>query len=71
LDKVESIFQRRFLWAITLFVGAIPILYGALGFLQQKTTLTAGAIHGLATCFGIAVILGGWFLLFKKDKGAK
>lgn len=68
LEKVDSIFQKKFLWAVTLFAGMISFLYGALGFLQQKTTLTTGGIHIVAACFGILFPLAGWFLFFKKRK---
>lgn len=67
VDKVDTIFQRKFLWAVTLFAGLISFLYGVLGFLQ-KTTLTTGGIHILAACFGILLPLTGWFFLFKKRK---
>jgi deoxycytidine triphosphate deaminase len=63
LDKVESIFQKKFLWAVTLFAGIISFLYGALGFLQ-KTSLTSGGIHVVAACVGIALPVFGWFLCF-------
>ncbi len=68
LEKVDSVFQKKFLWAITLFGGMISFFYGALGFLQQKTTLTSGGIHVIAACFGIVLPLAGWFVFFKKDK---
>jgi hypothetical protein len=67
LEKVDSIFQKKFLWSVTLFGGMISFLYGALGFLQQKTTLTTGMIHFVAACFGIMLPLAGW-LFFSKEK---
>jgi deoxycytidine triphosphate deaminase len=71
LDKVDSIFQKKFLWSVTLFAGLISFLYGALGFLQQKTTLTTGGIHIVAACFGIILPLAGWFLFFNRNKKDK
>jgi hypothetical protein len=71
LDKVDSIFQKKFIWSVTLFGGMISFLYGALGFLQQKTTLTSGGIHIVAACFGVALPLAAWFLFFRRDKKGK
>ena len=68
LDKVESIFQRKFLWSVTLFTGIISFLYGALGFLQQRTTLSTGGIHIVAACFGVFLPAFGWLLFFKRGK---
>jgi deoxycytidine triphosphate deaminase len=71
LEKVDSVFQSKFLWSVTLFGGMISFLYGVLGFLQQKTTLTTGGIHIVAACFGIILPLAGWFLFFNRHKKAK
>lgn len=71
LDRVDSIFQKKFIWAVALFGGVISFLYGALGFLQQKTTLTTGGIHIVAACFGVALPLAVWFLFLRKDKKKK
>lgn len=71
IDKVDSIFQKKFLWSVTLFGGTISFMYGALGFLQQNTTLTTGGIHIVAACFGILLPVAGWFLFFQKDKKQK
>ena len=68
LEKVESIFQKKFLWSVTLFAGIISFLYGALGFLQQQTTLTTGGIHLVAACVGVVLPVACWFLFFKKEK---
>jgi len=68
LDKVDSIFQRKFLWSVSLFAGLISFLYGALGFLQQKTTLTKGGIHIVAACVGVVLPVASWYLFFKKGK---
>ena len=68
LDKMEDFFLRKFLWALMLFIGAIPLLYGTLGFLQQSTRLSPGGIHILSGVFGFIVIVFGLMLLFSRKK---
>ena len=61
LEKVESIFTDKFLWAASLIVGAISVLYGVLEFLQ-KTSLTSNTIAALAIIGGIAIPIFMWHL---------
>ena len=67
LDKVDSIFLKRFIWAVTIFAGIISCLYALLGFLQESK-MTPGAIHFLAAFVGIALPLSCWFFFFKRQK---
>jgi deoxycytidine triphosphate deaminase len=65
IQKVESLFQQKFLWAVTVFAAVVSVLYGILGFLQ-KTSLTSGGIHLLAIISGLALPAFVWFLFFKR-----
>jgi deoxycytidine triphosphate deaminase len=65
LDKVDSVFQTKFLWAVTLFAGVVTFLFGVLGFIQ-KTSLTSGAIHLLAVIIGVMIPTVVWLVFFKK-----
>jgi deoxycytidine triphosphate deaminase len=68
LDKVESMFQNKFLWAASLSVGAICGLYAALGFFRQKFTLSPGEIYLISGCVALAVPFLGWILFFKRRR---
>lgn len=61
LDKVEAMFDRKFLRVIGVIVGALPIMYGGLSFLRGGS-LTEDAIGFLAVLVG-AVILTLAFLV--------
>jgi deoxycytidine triphosphate deaminase len=61
LDKVESVFKDKFLWAASLIVGAISVLFGLVQFLQ-KTSLTSTMIAALAIIVGIAIPAVVWLI---------
>jgi hypothetical protein len=69
-DKVDTLFLKRFIWAVVAFAGIISGLYGLLGFLKQ-TSLSAGVIYLLAMVVGFGVPFGWWFLLLRKNKPDK
>lgn len=65
LDKVDTIFLKRFIWAVTVFAGILSVLYALLGFLQESK-FTPSSIHIIAAVAGVGVPLGLWFFLFKR-----
>jgi deoxycytidine triphosphate deaminase len=65
LDKVDTIFLKRFIWAVTIFAGIISVLYALLGFLQESK-FTPNSIRVLAAVAGIGVPVGFWFFVFRK-----
>jgi deoxycytidine triphosphate deaminase len=66
LDKVDSLFQKKFLWAASLCIGAFSGLYATLGFLRQRTTFTPGETYLIAGVFALIVPCLGWFLFLRK-----
>jgi len=56
LEKVESLFDRKFLRVVGIIVGAIPIMYGGVTFLQG-TGLGGNTISFIAMVGGIVVVL--------------
>lgn len=56
LDKVELMFNKKFLWIVGVIVGAIPIMYGGVVFLQG-TSLSGSAIAFLAIVAGVVIIV--------------
>jgi deoxycytidine triphosphate deaminase len=56
LDKVEALFDRKFLRVVGVIVGAIPIVYGGVTYLQG-TTLGGNAVAFIAVAFGIVIFL--------------
>jgi deoxycytidine triphosphate deaminase len=65
LEKVDAIFLKRFIWAVTIFAGIISVLYALLGFLQESK-FTPTSIHVLAAIGGIGVPVCFWFFFFRK-----
>lgn len=61
LETVEAIFDRKFLRVTGLIVGAIPVTYGAVTFLEG-TTLGGSAVAFIAVVVGMLVIGGSYFL---------
>lgn len=56
IDKVEILFDRKFLRIVGIIVGAIPIMYGGLNFLKG-TGLGGETISFIAMLVGILMIL--------------
>jgi deoxycytidine triphosphate deaminase len=56
LESVDFIFQRKFLRIAGLIIGAIPVMYGGVTFLQ-KTSLSNQSIAFISTIVGISVII--------------
>jgi hypothetical protein len=55
LEKVESLFDKKFLRIAGVIVGAIPIMYGGVTYLQG-TTLGGQALSSIAMVFGIIIV---------------
>jgi len=66
LEKVETLFDKKFFGMIGIIIGALPILYGGISFLQG-TTLGGNTIAFITMILGIVIILVT-FLLTKKIK---
>ena len=66
LEKVDSIFQKRFFWAVTLFAAIISFLYGTVGFIHQRTTLSSGTIYFFAIFIGVAFPVFVWLMFFRR-----
>ena len=56
LEKVESLFDRRFLRVVGTIVGAISLMYGGVSFLQG-TGLAGNAVSFITMVVGVAVVL--------------
>lgn len=56
LEKVESLFDRKFIRAAGVILGAIPVLYGGVTYLQ-KTTWGGSTIAFIAMVSGVVVIV--------------
>lgn len=66
LDKVESLFDRKFIRIIGVLLGALPIMYGGVTFLQG-TTLGGNAVALIAVIIGIAIVLITYSIGKKSD----
>ncbi len=71
LDKMDTMFQMKFLWAASLCIGVISGSYAVRGFLIQKTVLTAAETYVVAGCIGIVLSGLGVRLLFLPKKPGK
>lgn len=56
LEKVESLFDRKFLRVVGIIVGAIPIMYAGVTFLQG-TGLGGSTVSFIAMVGGIVIVL--------------
>jgi deoxycytidine triphosphate deaminase len=56
LERVEAIFERKFLRIAGTIVGALSVLYGGLTYLQS-TSLSGGAIAFIAIVAGLVIFL--------------
>jgi len=61
LEKVEMLFDRKFLRVVGIIIGAISIMYGGVTFLQGSG-LAGGTVSFIAVVSGIAVVLGAFVL---------
>jgi deoxycytidine triphosphate deaminase len=59
LESADVLFDRKFFRTTGIIIGAIPILYGAVAFLQ-KTSLGGGLIAGIACGVGLLI----WVISF-------
>ena len=55
LERVEAIFDRKFLGVVGMLIGAVPILYGGVTFLQQGG-LTGSTVAFIAVVAGLVII---------------
>lgn len=56
LESVEALFDRKFLRVVGVIIGAIPIMYGGVSYLQG-TTLGGNAVAFIAMAGGVVVLL--------------
>lgn len=63
LDTADILFDRKFYRATGIIIGAIPILYGAVSFLQNST-LGGDLITGIAIAVGLLI----WIVSFVVTK---
>ncbi|MGH7814625.1 MAG: hypothetical protein ACREQI_11575 [Candidatus Binataceae bacterium] len=61
LERVESLFDRKFLRVAGIIIGAIPVMYGGVTFLQG-TGLGGNAVSFIAMVAGVAVVLLSYVL---------
>ncbi len=61
LEKVETLFDRRFSVVVGLIIGAIPLIYGGVSYLQG-TGLGGDSISFVAMVLGVVIMLGTYFL---------
>ncbi|MGH9961360.1 MAG: hypothetical protein ACREBC_30245, partial [Pyrinomonadaceae bacterium] len=59
LESADILFDRKFFRTTGIIIGAIPILYGAVAFLQ-KTSLAGELIAGIACGVGLVI----WIVSF-------
>jgi hypothetical protein len=64
LEKVETLFDRKFLMIIGVLVGAIPIAYGGISYLQDSG-IEGKTIYFIAILVGIVILLGTCLLARK------
>lgn len=65
LEKVGVLFHQRFTKAASIIVGAIPLMYAGVVFLQTKTVLSPVQIAYIAGLAGAVTILLSWMLTRK------
>ena len=56
LDRVENMFDRKFLRVGAILIGAAPIMYGGIMFLRG-TDLTEDAVSFLAVLIGVVIVV--------------
>jgi deoxycytidine triphosphate deaminase len=62
LEKVRTLFNDRFAVIVGVIIGAIPIMYGGVVFLQEKTILSRSSIAFIAALSGAIVFLIAWLM---------
>jgi VIT1/CCC1 family predicted Fe2+/Mn2+ transporter len=55
LDRVEALFDKKFYRVIGVIIGAVPIMYGGVVFLQQS--LSGVAVAYVAVLAGVVVLI--------------
>ena len=70
LEKVESLFQSKFIWIVSIIICAMPVLYGALSFLQE-TSIGSKSISVISILVGMVIILIAIILTTRSRKGDK
>lgn len=66
LEKVEALFDRKFLRILGIIIGAIPVMYGGVTYLQERK-LEGSTISFLAILIGIVILLLTYVLTHKKE----
>lgn len=55
-EKVESLFNTKFIWAVSVVIGGVSIMYGVLSYLE-KSSVGGKTLSVLSVLVGIIVIL--------------
>jgi len=66
LEKVEVLFDRKFLKIIGIIIGALPILYGGINYLQGAG-LGGNSITFIAVVVGVVILIGTCLLTRKTN----
>jgi multisubunit Na+/H+ antiporter MnhB subunit len=61
LEKVEALFDRKFLRIVGIIIGAIPIMYGGITYLQGAT-FEAPTIAFIAMVVGALIVVVSWLV---------
>ncbi|MGB8656955.1 MAG: hypothetical protein WCE90_04110 [Candidatus Zixiibacteriota bacterium] len=67
LEKVEMLFDRKFMRIVGIIIGSIPVMYGGLTFLQERK-LEGNMISFIAFVLGVVILLLT-YTLTRRTKG--
>jgi deoxycytidine triphosphate deaminase len=56
LDKIEQVFQKKFMWVVGAIVGAVPVMYSGVVFLSQQN-VEKNLLAFIALVVGLLVLL--------------
>jgi deoxycytidine triphosphate deaminase len=65
LEKVETLFDRKFVRIVGVIIGAIPVMYGGVTFLQEKK-LEMSTISFLTFLIGVVILILTYLLTRSK-----
>jgi deoxycytidine triphosphate deaminase len=69
VEKIDQIFQEKFVRTAGWIIGAIPVMYAGVTFLQNGTSLASQTIAWIACVAGIVVIAITMLLTKKSSRG--
>lgn len=67
LTMVEALFDRKFIRIAGIIIGAIPVMYGGVTFLEDRK-LESGTITFLAIVIGIVILVLSYFFTRSKNE---